>query len=140
MRRNWEYLVNAAERSGTGMGLEGGDHPWGFASPSPPSPAPRPQERTGAERQRILSHFQGLRLALEELGRHLLARLGHLERDIAKAQDENVTGLTQEISRLDQRVRELEEKCGEPARTFLQVGRDRGGGTRGAPGVPSRLS
>ncbi|KAF4792217.1 tripartite motif-containing protein 7-like protein [Turdus rufiventris] len=77
-------------------------------------------ERTGAERQRILSHFQGLRLALEELARHLLARLGHLERDIAKAQDENVTGLTQEISRLDERVRELEEKCGEPARTFLQ--------------------
>uniref|UniRef100_A0A8C3UM47 Uncharacterized protein n=1 Tax=Catharus ustulatus TaxID=91951 RepID=A0A8C3UM47_CATUS len=77
-------------------------------------------EKTEAERQRILSHFQGLRLALEELSRHLLARLGRLEGDIATVQDENVTGLTQEISRLDARVQELEEKCEQPARTFLR--------------------
>ncbi|XP_062370564.1 zinc finger protein RFP-like [Cinclus cinclus] len=77
-------------------------------------------EKTEAERQRILSHFQGLRLSLEELFRHLLARLGHLESDIGKVQEENVTSLTKEISRLDARVQELEEKCGQPARTFLQ--------------------
>ncbi|XP_033367449.1 E3 ubiquitin-protein ligase TRIM7-like [Parus major] len=64
--------------------------------------------------------FQGLRLSLEELSRHLLARLGDLESDIGKVQEENVTSLTKEISRLDTRVQELEEKCQQPARTFLQ--------------------
>ncbi|NXY58392.1 TRI27 protein, partial [Callaeas wilsoni] len=77
-------------------------------------------EKTEAERQRILSQFQGLRLSLEEHSRHLLARLGDLERDIGKVQEENVTSLTKEISRLDTRVQELEEKCRQPARTFLQ--------------------
>ncbi|NXC00198.1 TRI27 protein, partial [Orthonyx spaldingii] len=81
-------------------------------------------EKTEAERQRILSQFQGLRLSLEEHSRHLLARLGDLERDIGRAQEENLTSLTKEISRLDTRVQELEEKCREPARTFLQVTRD----------------
>ncbi|NXN78212.1 TRI27 protein, partial [Bombycilla garrulus] len=80
-------------------------------------------ESTEAERQRILSRFQGLRLSLEELSRRLLARLGDLESDIAKVQEENVTSLTEEISRLDSRVQELEEKCRQPARTFLQVPR-----------------
>lgn len=92
--------------------------------PSHPAPlpaCPTPQERTESERQRVLSQFQGLRLALEELCRHLLARLRDLESDIGKAQEENVTSLTKEISRLDTRVQELEEKCRQPARTFLQV-------------------
>lgn len=83
-----------------------------------------PQEQTEAERQRVLSQFQGLRLSLEELSRHLLARLGHLRSDIGRVQEENVTSLTEEISRLDCRVQELEEKCRQPARTFLQVTRD----------------
>ncbi|XP_041341846.1 E3 ubiquitin-protein ligase TRIM7-like isoform X3 [Pyrgilauda ruficollis] len=77
-------------------------------------------EKTEAERQRILSQFQGLRLALEELCCHLLARLGRLESRMGKVQEENLTRLTQEISRLDSRVQELEEKCQQPARTFLQ--------------------
>ncbi|NXO64322.1 TRIM7 ligase, partial [Phainopepla nitens] len=80
-------------------------------------------EKTEAERQRILSQFQGLRLSLEELSHRLLARLGELESDIGKVQEENVTSLTKEISRMDTRVQELEEKCRQPARTFLQVTR-----------------
>ncbi|NWW01002.1 TRIM7 ligase, partial [Oreocharis arfaki] len=83
-------------------------------------------EKTEVERQRILSQFQGLRLSLEEHSRHLLARLGDLERDIGKVQEENVTSLTKEISRLDARIQELDEKCRQPARTFLQVTRDNG--------------
>uniref|UniRef100_A0A8C3XHQ0 TRI27 protein n=1 Tax=Cyanoderma ruficeps TaxID=181631 RepID=A0A8C3XHQ0_9PASS len=115
-----------------GTGLEGGGRPRGWGpspgrgvdSPVPPGSAPRcppPQEKTEAERQRVLSQFQGLRVSLEELSRHLLARLRDLEGDIGKAQEENVTSLTKEISRLDTRVQELEEKCRQPARTFLQV-------------------
>ncbi|NXP40114.1 TRIM7 ligase, partial [Leiothrix lutea] len=100
-------------------------------------------EQTESERQRVLSQFQGLRLALEELCRHLLARLRDLESDIGKAQEENVTSLTKEISRLDTRVQELEEKCRQPARTFLPVTRGtrrvRGGLERPRPLPPSPL-
>uniref|UniRef100_A0A8C5IG35 TRI27 protein n=1 Tax=Junco hyemalis TaxID=40217 RepID=A0A8C5IG35_JUNHY len=77
-------------------------------------------ERTEAERQRILSHFQGLRLCLEELSRRLLARLRRLESDIGRAQEEKVTALTQEISRLESRALELQRRRQQPAGTFLQ--------------------
>ncbi|XP_063245255.1 E3 ubiquitin-protein ligase TRIM7-like [Prinia subflava] len=77
-------------------------------------------EETGAERRRVLAQFQGLRLSLEELCCRLLARLGDLESDVGRAQEDTVTVLTEEISRLDSRVQELEEKCQQPARTFLQ--------------------
>uniref|UniRef100_A0A8C3RIH0 TRI27 protein n=1 Tax=Cyanoderma ruficeps TaxID=181631 RepID=A0A8C3RIH0_9PASS len=98
--------------------------------------------KTEAERQRVLSQFQGLRVSLEELSRHLLARLRDLEGDIGKAQEENVTSLTKEISRLDTRVQELEEKCRQPARTFLpglgDEGERRGKAPRGAGESPPR--
>ncbi|NXP16383.1 TRIM7 ligase, partial [Scytalopus superciliaris] len=77
-------------------------------------------EKTESERQRVLSWFQGLRLSLEDHARALLARLGHLEREAEKEQEENLTSLTKEISSLDTRIQELEKKCQEPARTFLQ--------------------
>ncbi|XP_027488475.1 tripartite motif-containing protein 15-like, partial [Corapipo altera] len=77
-------------------------------------------EKTECERQRILSHFQGLRVSLEDHARGLLARLRDLEKDLEKEQEENLTSLTQEISRLETRIRELEEKCREPSRTFLR--------------------
>ncbi|XP_036261326.2 E3 ubiquitin-protein ligase TRIM7-like [Molothrus ater] len=77
-------------------------------------------EQTEAERRRILSRFQGLRLALEELPRRLLARLRRLESDIGSAQEERATLLTREISRLEMRAQELRERPRRPARTFLQ--------------------
>ncbi|TRZ05067.1 hypothetical protein HGM15179_022040 [Zosterops borbonicus] len=85
------------------------------------SPSPTPQEQTEFHRRRVLSQFQGLRLVLEELSQKFLARLRRLEREIGEMQEETVTGLTQEISRLEIRVLELEEKRRQPARTFLQV-------------------
>ncbi|NWR94861.1 TRIM7 ligase, partial [Furnarius figulus] len=77
-------------------------------------------EKVESERQRVLSRFQGLRVSLEDHARGLLAQLGHLEREVEKEQEENLTRLTKEISRLDTWIQELEEKCQEPARTFLQ--------------------
>ncbi|XP_051632118.1 E3 ubiquitin-protein ligase TRIM7-like [Manacus candei] len=77
-------------------------------------------EQTERERQRILGHFQGLRVSLEDHARRLLARLRRLETELEKEQEENLTSLTQEISRLESRIRELEEKRREPTRTFLQ--------------------
>nr|XP_009500686.1 PREDICTED: tripartite motif-containing protein 7-like [Phalacrocorax carbo] len=77
-------------------------------------------EKTEAERQGVFSKFEGLRLFLEDHARHLLAQLGELEKDIEKMQEENITSLTKEISRLDTLIQEMEEKCQQPARKFLQ--------------------
>lgn len=100
-------------------------HAWEFAAsfstPLFPSCVPSSQEKTEAERQRVFSKFEGLRLFLEDHARHLLAQLGDLERDIEKMQEENVTSLTKEISRLDTLIQEMEEKCQQPASKFLQV-------------------
>uniref|UniRef100_A0A8C8BLE7 Zinc finger protein RFP n=1 Tax=Otus sunia TaxID=257818 RepID=A0A8C8BLE7_9STRI len=78
-------------------------------------------EKTAAERQRVFSKFEGLRLFLEDHACHLLAQLGGLERDIEKIQEENITSLTKEISCLDTLIQEMEEKCQQPASKFLQV-------------------
>ncbi|XP_055648471.1 E3 ubiquitin-protein ligase TRIM7-like isoform X2 [Falco peregrinus] len=77
-------------------------------------------EKTKAERQRVFSTFEGLRLFLEDHARDLLAQLGVLERDIEKMQEENITSLTKEISCLDTLIQEMEEKCQQPASKFLQ--------------------
>ncbi|XP_064255573.1 E3 ubiquitin-protein ligase TRIM7-like [Passer domesticus] len=77
-------------------------------------------ERTEVERQRILAQFQELRLSLDELCRHLLARLGRLESGVGQAQEESRAALSRDISRLESRARELQERCQQPARTFLQ--------------------
>ncbi|KAF1426211.1 Zinc finger protein RFP, partial [Spheniscus humboldti] len=78
-------------------------------------------DKTEAERQRVFSKFEGLRLFLEDHARHLLAQLGDLERDIEKMQEENITSLTKEISHLDTLIQEMEEKCQQPASKFLQM-------------------
>ncbi|XP_009818382.2 zinc finger protein RFP [Gavia stellata] len=77
-------------------------------------------EKTEAERQGVFSKFEGLRLFLEDHARHLLAQLGDLERDLEKTQEENITSLTKEISRLDTLIQEMEEKCQQPASKFLR--------------------
>uniref|UniRef100_A0A672U218 Uncharacterized protein n=1 Tax=Strigops habroptila TaxID=2489341 RepID=A0A672U218_STRHB len=78
-------------------------------------------EKTAAERQRVLSKLEGLRLFLGDHAQHLLAQLGDLERDIEKLQEENITSLTTEISRLDSFIQEMEEKSQQPASELLQV-------------------
>ncbi|XP_010155034.1 PREDICTED: tripartite motif-containing protein 7-like, partial [Eurypyga helias] len=77
-------------------------------------------EKTEAERQKVFSRFEGLRLFLEDHTHHLLAQLGGLERDVEKTQEENITSLTKEISRLETSIQEAEEKCQQPASEFLQ--------------------
>ncbi|XP_009074609.1 PREDICTED: tripartite motif-containing protein 10-like [Acanthisitta chloris] len=77
-------------------------------------------EKTEVERQRVLSQFQGFRLVLEDHACHLLAQLRDLEKDLEKMQEENITNLTKEISRLDTCIQDGEEKCQQPAKTFLE--------------------
>ncbi|KAG6924148.1 tripartite motif containing 15 [Chelydra serpentina] len=78
------------------------------------------QGKTDAEREKIVSQFKQLHQFLEEEERLLLAELGELEKKIVKLQDENVTKLSAEISRLSELISEMEGKCQQPASEFLQ--------------------
>ncbi|CAM5157062.1 unnamed protein product, partial [Eretmochelys imbricata] len=73
-----------------------------------------------AERQKIMSEFEQLRLFLDEQERLLLAQLEELDKEIVKIQDENVTKLSEKISRLGDLISEIEEKCQQPTSEFLQ--------------------
>uniref|UniRef100_A0A8C3JFY9 B30.2/SPRY domain-containing protein n=1 Tax=Calidris pygmaea TaxID=425635 RepID=A0A8C3JFY9_9CHAR len=68
--------------------------------------------------------LEGLRFFLEDHARRLLAQLRDLEREVEKTQEDNLTSLTQEISRLDAFIQEMEEKCQQPASKFLEVRRE----------------
>ncbi|XP_065271487.1 zinc finger protein RFP-like [Emys orbicularis] len=73
-----------------------------------------------AERQKIVSEFEQLRLFLEAQERLLLARLEELDKETVKMLDENVTKLSEEISRLSDLISEIEKKCQQPTSEFLQ--------------------
>ncbi|XP_075770156.1 zinc finger protein RFP-like isoform X2 [Pelodiscus sinensis] len=75
---------------------------------------------TQAERQKIVAEFQQLRQFLEEQERLLLAQLQKLDEMIAKAGTDTVTKLSEQISHLSERIRELEGTCQKPASEFLQ--------------------
>ncbi|XP_024075589.2 E3 ubiquitin-protein ligase TRIM7-like [Terrapene carolina triunguis] len=77
-------------------------------------------EKTDAERRKIMSEIRQLRQLLEEQERLLLAQLGGLDKEIVKMQNENVTKLSVEISRLNELISEMEGKCQQPASEFLQ--------------------
>nr|XP_008165344.1 E3 ubiquitin-protein ligase TRIM7-like [Chrysemys picta bellii] len=77
-------------------------------------------EKTDAERRKIMSEIRQLRQLLEEQERLLLAQLGGLDKEIVKMQNENVTKLSVEISRLNELISEMEGKCQQPTSEFLQ--------------------
>lgn len=68
-----------------------------------------------------MSEFEQLRQFLDEQERLLLAQLEELDKEIVKIQDENVTKLSEKISRLGDLISEIEEKCQQPTSEFLQV-------------------
>ncbi|XP_043352747.1 zinc finger protein RFP-like isoform X2 [Dermochelys coriacea] len=74
-----------------------------------------------AERQKVVSEFQQLRVFLEEQERYQLGRLGKLDKEIVKMRDENATKYSKALSCLNDLVCEMEGKCQQPASEFLQV-------------------
>ncbi|XP_074873352.1 zinc finger protein RFP-like [Carettochelys insculpta] len=76
--------------------------------------------QTQRERQKIVWEFQQLRQFLEEQERLLLARLEKLEEEIVRTQNDSVSELSVQISRLSELMGELEGKCQKPASEFLQ--------------------
>ncbi|XP_059570077.1 E3 ubiquitin-protein ligase TRIM15-like [Alligator mississippiensis] len=78
------------------------------------------QQKAAAERQKVVAAFERLRRFLEEQERLVLAKLGEVESRIEKSQGETVTQLSEEISHLTNRIRELEGKCQQAASDLLQ--------------------
>ncbi|NWU58453.1 TRIM7 ligase, partial [Dromas ardeola] len=77
--------------------------------------------QTEVERQKVVSGFRQLRRFLKDQELVLLARLGELEREATRKQEEEETKMSGEISLLDVLVCEMEKKLEQPASGFLQV-------------------
>uniref|UniRef100_A0A8C4WBB7 Uncharacterized protein n=1 Tax=Gopherus evgoodei TaxID=1825980 RepID=A0A8C4WBB7_9SAUR len=79
-------------------------------------------KQTETQRQKIVSEFQQVLQLVEEKQRLLLAQLDEINKDILKRQKNYIAKITEEISRLDHLISELERKCQQPASEFLQLG------------------
>uniref|UniRef100_A0A8D0G5K6 Zinc finger protein RFP-like n=1 Tax=Sphenodon punctatus TaxID=8508 RepID=A0A8D0G5K6_SPHPU len=77
-------------------------------------------EASEAKKEKILSEFERLHQFLEEQQRLLLAQLGELETEIGKRREGDAARCSEEISRLDTLIREMEGQCQQPASQFLQ--------------------
>ncbi|XP_015279127.1 PREDICTED: zinc finger protein RFP-like [Gekko japonicus] len=73
-----------------------------------------------AEKQKIRSAFEQMHKFLEEQEHLRLSQLKGLEEEIGKRNKENIDRLSEEISRLNRLISEMEGKCKQPATEFLQ--------------------
>ncbi|NWQ97735.1 TRIM7 ligase, partial [Burhinus bistriatus] len=76
--------------------------------------------QTEVERQKIVSEFRQLRRFLKDQELVLLARLGELDREMMRRQEEEETKMLGEISLLDVLICEMEKKLEQPVNRFLQ--------------------
>uniref|UniRef100_A0A670HUS3 Zinc finger protein RFP-like n=1 Tax=Podarcis muralis TaxID=64176 RepID=A0A670HUS3_PODMU len=79
------------------------------------------QKQTDMERQKIMADFQQSHQFLEEQERLLLAQLKELDNEIKSCEDQHIAKLSEEMSSIDDLIKELEEKQKQPATEFLQV-------------------
>ncbi|KAM6038474.1 zinc finger protein RFP-like isoform 1-T5 [Theristicus caerulescens] len=79
--------------------------------------------QTEVERQKIVSEFRQLRRFLKDLELVLLARLGELDREMMRRQEEEENKMSGEISLLDILICEMEKMLEQPASRFLQDAR-----------------
>uniref|UniRef100_A0A8C0AHP4 E3 ubiquitin-protein ligase TRIM15 n=1 Tax=Bos mutus grunniens TaxID=30521 RepID=A0A8C0AHP4_BOSMU len=78
-----------------------------------------------SKKQQVEAAFERLQQELGKQQRLLLARLTELEQQIWKERDEYLSKLSEEVARLGAQVKELEEKCQQPASELLQDVRGR---------------
>ncbi|NXO55381.1 TRIM7 ligase, partial [Aramus guarauna] len=79
--------------------------------------------QTEVERQKIVSEFRQLRRFLKDQELVLLARLGELDREMMRRQEEEETKMSGEISLLSILICEMEMMLEQPASRFLQDAR-----------------
>ncbi|CAM5157530.1 unnamed protein product, partial [Eretmochelys imbricata] len=77
-------------------------------------------KQTETQRQKIVSEVQQVCQLVEEKQLLLLAQLNEINKDILKRQNNYIAKITEEISRLDHLISELEGKCQQPASEILQ--------------------
>ncbi|XP_019488325.1 PREDICTED: tripartite motif-containing protein 15 [Hipposideros armiger] len=73
-----------------------------------------------SKKQQVEAAFERLQQELGEQQCLLRARLTELEQQIWKERDEYILRVTEEVARLEAQVKELEEKCQQPASELLQ--------------------
>uniref|UniRef100_A0A672U2T4 Uncharacterized protein n=1 Tax=Strigops habroptila TaxID=2489341 RepID=A0A672U2T4_STRHB len=78
-------------------------------------------EQVEGVRHKVVSQVKELQQFVAEQESVLLERLAKLDQDIVRRQEENINRLLGEISSISEQVRELEEKCQQPACELLQV-------------------
>ncbi|KAK2113322.1 Tripartite motif-containing protein 15 [Saguinus oedipus] len=74
-----------------------------------------------SKKHQVETAFERLQQELEHQRCLLLARLRELEQQIRKERDEYITRVSEEVTRLEAQVKELEEKCQQPASELLKV-------------------
>uniref|UniRef100_A0A670HUS6 Zinc finger protein RFP-like n=1 Tax=Podarcis muralis TaxID=64176 RepID=A0A670HUS6_PODMU len=74
---------------------------------------------TDMERQKIMADFQQSHQFLEEQERLLLAQLKELDNEIKSCEDQHIAKLSEEMSSIDDLIKELEEKQKQPATEFF---------------------
>ncbi|XP_074786626.1 E3 ubiquitin-protein ligase TRIM7-like isoform X2 [Athene noctua] len=79
--------------------------------------------QTEVERQKIVSEFRRLRRFLKDQELVLLARLGELDREMMRREEEERIKMSGEVSLLDVLICEMEQKLEQPASGFLQDAR-----------------
>nr|ALP32482.1 B-BTN2 [Nipponia nippon] len=87
--------------------------------------------QTEVERQKIVSEFRRLRRFLKDQELVLLARLGELDREMMRRQEEEENKMSGEVSLLNILICEIEKMLEQPASRFLQVGSSTGQDRRG---------
>ncbi|NXX52686.1 TRIM7 ligase, partial [Scopus umbretta] len=87
--------------------------------------------QTEVKRQKIVSEFRQLRRFLKDQELVLLARLGELDKEMMRRQEEEETKMSGEISLLDILICAMEKMLEQPASRFLQVGYSTGQDRRG---------
>ncbi|NXW55566.1 TRI27 protein, partial [Eurystomus gularis] len=79
--------------------------------------------QTELERQKIVAQFRRLRRFLKDQELVLLARVGELDREVMRRQEEEETKMSGQVSLLDVLICQVEKKLQQPTRRFLEVGR-----------------
>nr|XP_056722306.1 E3 ubiquitin-protein ligase TRIM7-like [Euleptes europaea] len=80
-------------------------------------------EQTSGEKQESAAKFRQLHSFLEEQEKGLLAQLEEVEKEVARNRDQHLAALSEKLSSLDSLIREMEEKCQQPASELLQDAR-----------------
>nr|XP_056722248.1 E3 ubiquitin-protein ligase TRIM7-like [Euleptes europaea] len=79
--------------------------------------------QTTGEKQEMVAKFRQLHSFLEEQEKLLLAQMEEVEKEVARNRDQHLAKLSEGLSSLDSLIREMEQKCQQPASELLQDAR-----------------